>query len=153
MCSSRRWTKKESDVAMKRLFKIYEELYNAGVKVYSYRLHDVPAVTIEANRKYAIFFNPDSIDSLADETCLVAHEAGHIMTGTTHRVNSPCQLIAQHEEKANRWAIVHVIPYAEYTAALHNGICEVWDLAEHFGVTEVFMRKAIAYYQMREQTN
>ena len=40
---------------MKTLFKIYEELYKAGVKVYSYNLCDTPAVTIEANKQYAIF--------------------------------------------------------------------------------------------------
>lgn len=77
---------------MKTLFKIYEELYKAGVKVYSYNLCDTPAVTIEANKQYAIFFNPNAIHSLADETCIAAHEAGHIMTGTTHKVNSPCEI-------------------------------------------------------------
>ena len=55
---------------MKTLFKIYEELYKAGVKVYSYNLCDTPAVTIEANKQYAIFFNPNAIHSLADETCI-----------------------------------------------------------------------------------
>lgn len=99
---------------MKTLFKIYEELYKAGVKVYSYNLCDTPAVTIEANKQYAIFFNPN-------------------------------------EEKASRWAIQHVVPHEEYIHALHNGICEVWDLAEYFCVTESFMRKAIHYYQMLEQ--
>ena len=63
---------------MKTLFKIYEELYKAGVKVYSYNLCDTPAVTIEANKQYAIFFNPNAIHSLADETCIAAHEAGHM---------------------------------------------------------------------------
>ena len=46
---------------MKTLFKIYEELYKAGVKVYSYNLCDTHAVTIEANKQYAIFFNPNAI--------------------------------------------------------------------------------------------
>ena len=136
---------------MKTLFKIYEELYKAGVKVYSYNLCDTPAVTIEANKQYAIFFNPNAIHSLADETCIAAHEAGHIMTGTTHKVNSPCDIVARHEEKASRWAIQHVVPHEKYIHALHNGICEVWDLAEYFGVTESFMRKAIHYYHMLEQ--
>ena len=102
-------------------------------------------------KQYAIFFNPNAIHSLADETCIAAHEAGHIMTGTTHKVNSPCDIVARHEEKASRWAIQHVVPHEEYIHALHNGICEVWDLAEYFGVTESFMRKAIHYYQMLEQ--
>ena len=31
---------------------------------------------------------------------------------------------------------------------LHNGICEVWDLAEYFEVTESFMRKAIHYLSL-----
>lgn len=138
---------------MKSLFKIYETLYDAGVKVYSYNLCDTPAVTIELNKQYAIFFNPDAIHTLADETCIAAHEAGHIMTGTTHKVDSPCDLVARHEEKASRWAIEHVIPYNDYIHALHNGIYEIWDLAEYFGVNESFMRKTIHYYQMLEHVN
>lgn len=131
------------------MFKIYEELYHAGVKIYSNcPLHDAPAVTIEANQKYAIFFNPNAMHTLADEVCIVAHEAGHIMTGTTHKINSPCELVARHEEKARRWAIRNVIPQKAYDCALRKGICEVWELAEYFGVTEPFMRKAIHYYQM-----
>ena len=46
------------------------------------------------------------------------------MTGTTHKINSPCDIVARHEEKASRWAIQHVVPHEEYTRALHNGICE-----------------------------
>ena len=44
---------------------------------------------------------------------------------------------ARHEEKASRWAIQHVVPHEKYIHALHNGICEVWDLAEYFGVTNL----------------
>jgi len=137
---------------MKILFDIYKELYNSGVKVYSHNLCDSPAVTIEVNRKYAIFVNPNAIESLADEICILAHEAGHIMTGTTQKINSPYDLVAKHEEKATRWAIQHVVPYNEYRQALQNGICEIWDLAEHFGVNEAFIRKVIHYYQMLEQS-
>lgn len=138
---------------MKTLFKIYEDLYNAGVKVYSHNLCDSPAVTIEVNQQYAIFFNPNAIHSLADEVCIAAHEAGHIMTGTTHKVNSTCDIVARHEEKASRWAIQRLIPYDEYMHALQNGIYEIWDLAEYFGVNESFIRKAIHYYQMLEQAD
>lgn len=137
---------------METLFKIYEYLYNLDVKIFSRDLHDMPAVTIEVNRKYAIFFDPNAIHSLADETCIVAYAAGYIMTGTTYKVDTPYDLVATHEEQASRWAIQHVVPYDEYIRALQNGICEIWDLAEHFGVNESFIQKVIHYYQMLEQS-
>ena len=46
------------------------------------------------------------------------------------------------KKKASRWAIQHVVPHEEYIHALHNGICEVWDLAEYFCVTESFYEKS-----------
>ena len=39
------------------------------------------------------------------------------------------------------------IPLEELRECLRHGIVEPWDLAEHFGVTEEFMRKSIGYYR------
>ncbi|MGN0625284.1 MAG: hypothetical protein ACI4I8_03365, partial [Oscillospiraceae bacterium] len=44
-------------------------------------------------------------------------------------------------------AILQYIPLEELRECLRHGIVEPWDLAEHFGVTEEFMRKSIGYYR------
>lgn len=131
---------------MDRLFEIYNELSDQGVRLYDYRIEGSLAATIEMGGKYAVFLDASQIESSSEERCVVAHEAGHIMTGSTHSVYSPLQIIQQKENKADRWAIRKLIPPADLQTALNNGITEIWALAEHFDVTEDFMKKACELY-------
>ena len=77
---------------------------------------------------------------------IVAHEGGHIATGSTHRVNSPYDLIEKHEVKADKWAVRKLISEQALDDAVAEGNTELWQLAEHFGVTEEFMKKAVCWY-------
>ena len=52
----------------------------------------------------------------------------------------------RHENQANRWAIRTLIPVDDLDEAVAEGCTEVWELAERFGVTEEFMRKAVCLY-------
>lgn len=64
----------------------------------------------------------------------------------THEVNSPFDLVAKHEYKADKWAIERALSVDELDDAVAEGHTEIWDLAEYFGVTEDFMRKAVCWY-------
>ena len=96
--------------------------------------------------KYAVFLDTNQIGSRAEERCVVAHEAGHIMTGSTHSVYCPLQLVQQNENRADRWAIRRLISPDDLQSAMDNGIIELWALAEHFCVTEEFMKKVCELY-------
>ena len=48
--------------------------------------------------------------------------------------------------RSDKWAIARLIPEEALDEAVADGHTELWDLAEHFGVTEDFMRKAICWY-------
>ena len=74
------------------------------------------------------------------------HEGGHYATGTTHEVSSPYDLVEKHEYKANKWAVQRALSSDELDDAVAEGYTEIWSLAEHFGVTEEFMRKAVCWY-------
>lgn len=39
------------------------------------------------------------------------------------------------------------MPFDKLLAAFRMGITELWELAEHFGVTEDFIKKAYALYE------
>lgn len=107
---------------------------------------DCKAVTLEMAGEYAVFLDFDRIDSASDEAVVLAHEAGHILTGATHRVASPWDLIERHEQRADRWAIRHLLPYGALRQAMRQGCTEPYQLAERFGVTEMFVKKACGYY-------
>jgi len=43
-----------------------------------------------------------------------------------------------------------LIPWSKLRQAVRDGMAEAWELAEHFDVTEDFVRWAIAYYTERK---
>ena len=131
---------------MSQIISLYDELNRAGVRFYHWDLDDVQAVTIELKGRYGVFMDFGNIRTEAEELVTVAHEGGHISTGATHRVDSPYDLVEKHEYKADKWAIRRLIPEEALDEAVADGCTELWQLAEHFGVTEEFMKKAVCWY-------
>ena len=76
----------------------------------------------------------------------LAHELSHCMTGSFYNVHTPLNRRQRHEYRADKWAIRSLIPVEALDDAVAQGCTELWALAEHFGVTEQFMKKAICFY-------
>lgn len=132
---------------MEKIISLYNELNGAGVRFYHWNMGEDRAATIELGGRYGVFMDFGNIHSSAEELVAVAHEGGHISTGATHRVDSPYDLVEKHEFKADKWAIGKLVPEEELNAAMAGGCTELWQLAERFGVTEEFMKKAVCWYQ------
>ena len=131
---------------MDKVLSLYRQLNQSGVRFYCWDMGDERAATVELQGRYGIFVDFDNIHSQAEELVTVAHEGGHCMTGATHKVSSPYDLIEQHEKKAWKWAVCHLISRKELDAAVADGYTDLWSLAEYFGVTESFMRKVVCLY-------
>lgn len=129
-----------------KIISLYNELNGAGVRFYHWDLDELQAVTMEQNGRYGVFMDFANIPTNAEELVIVAHEGGHISTGATHHVNSPYDLVEKHEVKADKWAIGRLVSEEELDQAVADGCTELWQLAEHFGVTEEFMKKAVCWY-------
>ena len=82
----------------------------------------------------------------AEERVHLGHELGHCITGSFYNRYSSFDCRQQHENKADKWAILHLIPEADLDNAISEGYTPPYDLAEHFGVTEDFIKKAVCYY-------
>ena len=80
------------------------------------------------------------------KTCLI-HEIGHCMTGSFYNINSKFDIRSQHEYRADKWAIEKYLPFDELVSVIKHGITEVWEIAEHFELTEDFVRKALYIYE------
>lgn len=87
-------------------------------------------------------FSSDSPETLTH----LAHELGHCMTGSFYNIYSPLDVRKKHEYRANKWAVQSLITEEALDEAVAAGNTELWQLAEHFGVTEDFMKKAVCYY-------
>lgn len=76
----------------------------------------------------------------------LGHELGHCATGSFYNIYAAMDCRQRHENKANKWAIQKLIPVDDLDDAVAEGCHEIWELADRFGVTEEFVRKALCYY-------
>lgn len=86
------------------------------------------------------------MDGDALERVHMGHELGHCLTGSFYNIYTPYDLRQRHENRADKWAISRLVTEDALDEAVAVGCCELWNLAERFGVTEQFMKKAVCYY-------
>jgi hypothetical protein len=85
-------------------------------------------------------------DGGSEERTHMGHELGHCLTGSFYNRYTKFDIRQRHENRADKWAISHLIPVEELDEAVAGGCSELWELAEWFGVTEQFMKKAVCYH-------
>jgi len=85
-------------------------------------------------------------DGDVQEFVHLGHELGHCVTGSFYNIYATVDHRQRHENKADKWFIQQAIPVDALDDAIASGCVEIWDLAERFGVTEQFIRKAVCYY-------
>lgn len=132
---------------MMRLLQLYQTAEENGVEVDCFCLDSREALSVmDHDCSCFIAIDPFQLTSRQDETLKLAHELGHCLTGSFYNRWASCDIRQKHENRADRWAIERLVPKEQYDAALRNGCTELWNLAEHFDVTEDFMRKAVCWY-------
>lgn len=94
----------------------------------------------------AIGMDPGLENAGSRERVHLAHELGHCVTGSFYNIHATVDHRQRHENRADKWAVQKLIPVSALDDAVASGCTELWELAEHFGVTEAFMRKAVCYY-------
>ena len=78
--------------------------------------------------------------------CVMAEELGHHFTSVGQHIakryysTQDRLTIDKIEYKALRWAANHLVPEHDLLDAIASGLCEIWELAEEFDVTEEMMR-------------
>ena len=95
---------------------------------------------------YCIAMDPWKMGSVQRENVCFAHELGHCETGSFYCEEAALDIRQKHEHQADKWAISRLVPVTELDDAVANGCTDIWALADHFGVTEPFMRKAVCWY-------
>lgn len=131
-----------------RTSELYEIAERNGTEIICCDLPETASVSVRsASGRCYIGIDPFEIETTAEERVHVAHEIGHCETLSFYNTYSPLEIRGKQERKADRWAVARLVPVRELTEALMNGIKEIWDLAEHFNVTEEFMIKAIEIHK------
>ena len=85
-------------------------------------------------------------DGGTQERVHLAYELGHCVTGSFYSIYTAIDCRQRHENRADKWAICQLISVDALDEAVAQGCTELWELAERFGVTEQFMKKAVCYH-------
>lgn len=127
------------------LEEIYKDLEKEDITVLPYRFRHVKSVSLE--REKVVGIDQSKIEDRAEEYTILIHEKGHFDSGAFYTPCCPYLLREQAECRADRAAILRYIPLEELRELVSQGVVEIWELAEWFGVTEAFMKKAVTFYK------
>ncbi|MBQ8016170.1 MAG: ImmA/IrrE family metallo-endopeptidase [Clostridia bacterium] len=131
------------------LYRIAEQ---SGTEIICFDLPQTVSVSVlSGGGSCYIGLDPFRIETTAQERVHLAHELGHCETGAFYSLHSAAETRGRCENRADRWAIKALVPFCELLSAFQSGITDLWALAEHFDVTEDFMRKALNHYRVTKE--
>lgn len=126
---------------------LYDFAQQNNIRVRSFSLPEFGSLSVQTKSGHCFVGIDEEIqDGNILERVHLGHELGHCITGSFYSIHTTVDSRQRHENKADKWAVKHLIPVEDLGAAVANGYTEIWELAELFGVTEQFMRKAVCYY-------
>lgn len=130
-----------------KLCALYDYAKQQNIEVLQFPMKDNGSMSIMTDDGSCYIGLDQTIqDGGAQERVHLSHELGHCSTGSFYSIHTAVDCRQRHENRADKWAVKKLIPVDELDAAVANGCTEIWELAEHFGVTEQFMQKAVCYY-------
>ena len=133
---------------MADLLDLYDlaEIHNIGV--YWFDLGAAESLSLQMeDGSCAIAMDPWRLPTVADETVKLAHELGHCQTGSFYHKLTPLQTRERCEWRAEKWAILQLLPLSDIDRCVRQGYTEPWEISEQLDVPESLVRKALAYYQ------
>ena len=127
--------------------ELYATALEQNIPIYSYPMAQCGSMSVQlCDGSCAIGMDERVLDAGTQERVHLSHELGHCLTGSFYNIYSGADLRQRHENRADKWAIRRLIPVSALDDAIAAGHTELWDLAEFFGVTEFFLKKAICLY-------
>lgn len=124
---------------------LYKLAAKNNIEIEFFRLPLTKSVCVAVGGNDYIGLDSEKL-SRADEKVCLAHELGHCQTGGLYNMYSPLDIREKHEKRADRWAIIKLVPKRKLLEAVKKGDSDVSVLADRFGVTNEFMQKALNYY-------
>lgn len=124
------------------------DLYNRA-DAQGIEIDDVPmrSLTSVSFPQGWIALDTAKLQTTAEHKSILAHELGHVETGSFYNIYSSFDLRAKQERRADKAAIKMLVPFKRLLSAMRSACCEVWQLAEYFDVTEELINKALVLYE------
>ncbi len=132
---------------MNKLRSLYRLAEQQNIPILSYPLPQTCSLALELeNGQCYIGMDYTQLQDSKEHLVHLGHELGHCISGAFYNRYAKMDLRQRQEIKADKWAIQCLIPMEALDDAIAAGYTEFWELADHFGVTEEFIRKAVCLY-------
>lgn len=136
------------------LNELYDQVTKDNITVDYVRIRGKNGACLRFNAHDYIIINKELATTPTLEKCTLAEEYGHINGNLLYclgDMNNPCfkQNVDRAELKARRLACKYLISPTELMNAINRGVNSVWELAEHFDVTENYIQEALKYYKQK----
>lgn len=138
---------------VRTLDDMYRLAESEGVSVINFALPKCRAMSFLDGKSCYIGLDNSKKYSASEEKSMLAHELGHCQTGAFYNEYTPFSVRSKCERQADEWAILTCVPYDSLIDAYESGIYHPYELAEYFGVSEAFLKKALDYYIDKEQND
>ena len=134
------------DTVMVSLQALYDQAEQQNIPVLRGRMPACGSMSVQLPDGRCVIGLDSRPFTQPGERVHLGHELGHCLTGSFYNIPSPADLRGRHENRADKWAIRRLIPVDQLDDAIAAGHTELWDLADYFGVTEPFLKKALCLY-------
>ncbi len=132
---------------MDQLSALYQQAEKEHIPILAYALPQTGSLALQLdNGQCYIGMDYDQMPDPRDQVVHLSHEMGHCLTGAFYNRYAKMDLRQRQEIKADKWAIHRLVPMEELDDAIARGYTEFWELADYFGVTVEFMKKAVCLY-------
>lgn len=132
---------------MKTVLDLYDFAEKQNISVIQYPMKENGSMSLMLDDGSCFIGIDESVQDGGAEECVhMGHELGHCVTGSFYNRHTRFDIRQRHENRADKWAIHYMIPVDDLDEAVADGCTEIWELAERFGVTEDFIRKAVCLY-------
>ena len=126
---------------------LYDLAQQQNIEVIPFPMPENGSMSVMDEEGTCIIGMDESVrDGGIQERVHLSHELGHCVTGSFYNIYAAVDCRQRHENRANKWAVTTLISVDDLDEAVADGCTELWELADRFGVTEDFVKKAVCYY-------
>lgn len=123
--------------------RVYEDLDALGVDVAEVPMKKNTAIAFEDN---FIAIDPSRCSTENTRYTVLAHEAGHFISGAFYPAKCRYAMREQAEHRAFAASVHRYLPVDEIRQAMRAGYTASWQLAEYFCMDEDYIKKALHYW-------
>lgn len=128
------------------LRELYNHANRRGISIMHANMTHNVAVTTQLDDGDYIAMDYRRLHVARHHKTVLAHELGHIETGSLYFCSSSYETRGRCEARATRWAIETLLPFERLRDAMREGYTEAWELADYFNIDESLVRAACIYY-------